>query len=237
MSDVDEGDTETVAEARARGCYCGNPHAGPCAEGAKPSNPKQAAAHDRATFAIPLVALVEEGLALFEGALKYGWWNYTVAGARSSTYVFAAFRHIFKWYCGQTHDPVSGIHHLGNARACLGVIMECEHRGILTDDRPPAVPELDALFERVAAVMQNLITLYGARDPRHYTIADTRVSPPADTAPPSPNAYTEAERARIASLVHHCARCPALLPEPGICDSCLSSDRVVHRSTNRLEQG
>ncbi len=139
----------------------------------KPSNPKDIAAQDRAVFNIPVVALIEEGLALFEGALKYGWNNYSIVGVRSTVYVFASLRHTLKWYCGQTRDPVSAVHHLGNARACLGILMDAEQRGKLEDDRPPAVSDLDALFTHATTVMQGLIALYADRKPRNYTIADT----------------------------------------------------------------
>jgi hypothetical protein len=140
----------------------------------KPTNPKDACAIDRAPLGIvPLPALVEESLALFEGLLKYGAHNYTIKGVRASVYVFACGRHLLKYYFGQNRDTTTGVHHLGNARACLAVLLDAEHRGKLEDDRPPALPEVDALFEHAATVMRGLIALYGGRNPRHYTIADT----------------------------------------------------------------
>lgn len=145
----------------------------PLTEDSKPSNPKDSAATDRIGPVVPLVATLEEALAFFEGALKYGWHNYTVVGVRASVYVFAACRHIFKFYCGQDRDPVSRVHHLGNARACLAVLLDAQHRGKLVDDRPPALPDMDALFDRTAEVMRHLTALYGDRKPRNYTIADS----------------------------------------------------------------
>ncbi len=140
----------------------------------KPTNPKDACAIDRPPLGIvPLPALVEESLALFEGLLKYGAHNYTIKGVRASVYVFACGRHLLKYYFGQNRDTTTGVHHLGNARACLAVLLDAEHRGKLEDDRPPALPDVDALFEHAATVMRGLIELYGGRNPRHYTIADT----------------------------------------------------------------
>lgn len=139
----------------------------------KPTNPKDQAAGDRAQLLPPLPALVEEGLAFFEGVLKYGAHNYTIKGVRASVYAFATARHLAKWYFGQDRDAVTNVHHLGNARACLGVLLDAEHRGKLEDDRPPALPDIDALFAHATTVMQGLISLYGGTTPRHYTIADT----------------------------------------------------------------
>lgn len=164
----------------------------------KPSNPKDVAAHDRAPLGcIPIVAVIEESLALFEGALKYGWNNYTIVDVRSSVYVFGCARHLFKFYFGQDRDPVSKVHHLGNAKACLSILMDAQWRGKLIDDRPPALPRLDAVFEHAATVMQGLTQLYGGRAPRHYTIADTEV-PPAVV--PAQAVMDEAEAVRQAFL-------------------------------------
>jgi hypothetical protein len=142
----------------------------------KPTNPKDQAAVDRAPVGlVPGVALLEESMAWFEGLLKYGAHNYAIKGIRSSVYVFAAGRHILKWWFGQQRDSVTRVHHLGSARACLGAILDAEHRGKLEDDRPPALPHVDEMFDRLTETMRHLVDLYGDRKPRHYTIADTEL--------------------------------------------------------------
>lgn len=143
-------------------------------EPTKDTNPKDSAAVDRAPLAlVPTVALVEESLAWFEGLLKYGAHNYTVAGIRTSVYVFGAGRHLLKYWCGQDRDPVTGVHHLASVRANCGALLDTAHRGKLTDDRPPALPRVDELFTHAATVMGGLLSLYGDRKPRHYTIDDS----------------------------------------------------------------
>lgn len=142
----------------------------------KPSNPKDAAAVDRAPLAlVPVPALVEESLAWAEGLLKYGAHNYTVVGIRSSVYVFGCLRHVFKWWLGQERDPVTGVHHLGSARANLGALLDAQLRQKLNDDRPPSVPSdvVDKLFDGASATLRKLVELYGDRNPRHFSISDT----------------------------------------------------------------
>ena len=139
----------------------------------KDTNPKDAIAGTKVPLGMaPLPAQVEEALAYLEGALKYGSWNWTISGVRASVYVLACARHLAKWYFGQECDPKTKVHHLGNARACLGLLIDAQARGVLNDDRPPALPDLDGLFSRAEEVVTHLQKLYQGRDPRHYTIAD-----------------------------------------------------------------
>ena len=142
-------------------------------KGTKDTNPKDAIAGTKVPLGMaPLPAQVEEALAYLEGALKYGSWNWTISGVRASVYVLACARHLAKWYFGQECDPKTKVHHLGNARACLGLLIDAQARGVLNDDRPPALPDLDGLFSRAEEVVTHLQKLYQGRDPRHYTIAD-----------------------------------------------------------------
>lgn len=145
----------------------------------KPTNPKDQAAVDRSALGlIPTTALVHEALAWYEGLLKYGAHNYTIKGVRSSVYVFGTLRHTLKWWCGQRTDAKTGVHHLGSARACLGVLLDAEQRGKLEDDRPPALPGVDELFSSASEIMRRLFSLYGDDKPRHYSIADTELPEP-----------------------------------------------------------
>ena len=139
----------------------------------KNGNPKDLAGTTRAPMhAIPVAALVEEALAMLEGILKYGANNWTLEGVRASVYIAAAARHTFKWCFGQQRDPVTQVHHLASARACLGILLDAEYRQVLRDDRPPSLDRLDELFSNAEKVAKNLFTLYGDVKPRHYTIDD-----------------------------------------------------------------
>ena len=153
----------------------------------KPSNPKDAAAVDRPWPILPLVALLDGGLKLAEGLLKYGAHNYTIVGVRSSVYVAAAARHLFKWWCGEeyemiplededgkpTGEVVQGVHHLGGVIASVAILRDAQWREKLTDDRPPRLPNLDKLFDSATATLRDLIRAHGHKRPRHYTIADS----------------------------------------------------------------
>lgn len=104
----------------------------------KDTNPKSVFADTKAPIsAIPGPVLYELGLALLEGALKYGRHNWRVEGVRASTYFDAAQRHIWRWWEGEDIDPDSGLPHLVKAMACFAVVRDAELFGKMTDDRPP----------------------------------------------------------------------------------------------------
>lgn len=84
----------------------------------------------------------EVGLALTEGACKYGAYNWRVAGVRASVYYNAAFRHLGAWCAGQDIDPDSGLSHIVKAIAGLVVIRDSMIVGNIVDDRPPRVEYL-----------------------------------------------------------------------------------------------
>jgi hypothetical protein len=108
----------------------------------KPSNPKDSIGIKKtplSTVSSPFIAGV--GLAMMEGALKYGRHNYRTVGVRSSVYYDALMRHMMAWWEGQDIDPDSGLSHLLKAAACLAVVFDSMHRGNLNDDRPPRVSD------------------------------------------------------------------------------------------------
>lgn len=137
------------------------------------SNPKDAAGDAR----IPLwllssVAKIQWALAQFAGLLKYGAWNWRVAGVRTSTYLSAIERHLEGYKSGETVDPVDGTHHLGNIMACCALILDAEAAGKLTDDRPPSVDHRPTIADG-EALMARLRDQYKDRAPRHWSIADS----------------------------------------------------------------
>jgi len=124
----------------------------------KPTNPKDAVGIKKAPFSVlPQNVLAEVGLALLEGARKYGRHNYRVAGVRASVYFDAAVRHLSLWWEGQDIDPDSGLHHVVKAMACLVVIRDAQLNGMATDDRPPAVVDQEWMAEanrKAAAIIE-----------------------------------------------------------------------------------
>lgn len=143
----------------------------------KPSNPKDQAAETR----IPLwlcsgTAMVHWALAQFAGLLKYGAWNWRVAGVRTSVYISAIKRHIKAYEEGEIYDPVDGTRHLGNIMACAAILSDAEAEGKLIDDRPPSSKGYRAAVAEGEALMAKLREQYKDRAPRHWTIADTEAA-------------------------------------------------------------
>jgi hypothetical protein len=81
------------------------------------------------------VAMAHEALAMMDGTRKYGFRNFRAKKVQARIYVAAAMRHITAWLEGEDLAQDSGIHHLGHARACLGIILDSEENGTLIDDR------------------------------------------------------------------------------------------------------
>lgn len=139
----------------------------------KQSNPKDSLGDKKVPlWLLSPIAKAHWALGQFAGLLKYGAWNWRVAGVRSSVYLSAMQRHIDAYTSGEEHDPVDGSHHLGNIMACCAILLDAKAAGKLTDDRPPSVG-LRETFAEVEAVMGRLRVQYADKAPRHYTIADT----------------------------------------------------------------
>lgn len=159
------------------GRFTGDPNAGGGnAIDAKPSNPKDAIGSKKLDLSLaPATLQVMAATAFLEGALKYGRYNWRIAGVRASIYVAALLRHVFKWYNGQDHDTTTRVHHLDNAIACLAIMRDAELYGKLNDDRPPA-PDRDAmakLIDSQADIVAHLQKMFAVHNPHQYTIADT----------------------------------------------------------------
>lgn len=85
---------------------------------------------------IPAVAQLWESLAMMDGAGKYGPYNWRDNAVIASIYIAAIKRHLDEWFEGITYAEDSGCHHLGHARAGLGILLDAESTGNLIDDRP-----------------------------------------------------------------------------------------------------
>lgn len=115
------------------------------------ANPKDVVGSSKAPMACVSAAVTAElGLAMLEGALKYGRHNYRQAPIRASVYFDALARHMRSWWDeGEDIDPDSGLSHITKAIATLTVLRDSMITGQWDDDRPPPVPpgffrELDA---------------------------------------------------------------------------------------------
>ena len=135
----------------------------------KDSNPKEAAGADRMQLhLVPDGPLAHVATAFFEGATKYGAYNWRVAGVRASTYISALRRHVGKWWNGERTDPKTGVHHLANATACLLILIDAEIQDKLTDDRPPK-QDLQGVYDALVQVQEGLKKAHAHLNPKQYT--------------------------------------------------------------------
>jgi len=125
----------------------------------KATNPKEALGATKNPHAcVPLTVLAELGVAMMEGARKYGRHNYRCTNIAASTYYEAARRHIDSWWEGEDIDPDSGIPHLVKAIASLTVCRDGEIQGKLVDDRPPKTPAI--FWENLNKLVKGVIKKY-----------------------------------------------------------------------------
>lgn len=104
----------------------------------KPTNPKDAVSIKKVPYhVVPPRVVAETGLALLEGARKYGSYNWRAAGVRASVYMDATKRHIDDFWEGVDIDPDSGLSHITKAIASLIVLRDSMMQGNWVDDRPP----------------------------------------------------------------------------------------------------
>jgi hypothetical protein len=138
----------------------------------KDTNPKQAVGETRIPLhLIPDGALAWVAMAFYEGATKYGAFNWRVAGVRASTYIAAARRHIMKWWNGEREDPKTRVHHLANTIAGLMILLDAEIQQMLEDDRPPKQKITD-LFDELQGVQKFLTEAHANLNPKHATEKD-----------------------------------------------------------------
>lgn len=146
----------------------------------KATNPKDIIGSKKIDLGlVPVTLTIGAATAFLEGALKYGRFNWRVAGVRVSVYIAALLRHVFKYYNGQNADSKTRVLHIDNAIACLGIIRDAEVYGKLVDDRPPC-PDTDAVAEMIDAqeeIVAHLNELFKSHAPHQYTIADTPQHP------------------------------------------------------------
>jgi hypothetical protein len=144
----------------------------------KDSNPKAAFGDAKLPLhLVPPIGIAHAALAFLEGALKYGRNNWRYDGVRASTYVAAARRHLDKWFEGENCDPVTRVHHIGNAIACMMILLDAEAGGVLQDDRNYPGGYADA-EKTLGPVVNHLRGLFSGMAPKHYTLQD--VKPDAD---------------------------------------------------------
>ena len=125
----------------------------------KPTNPKDRMATSRLDLSLfPQTAIAYGALAMAEGDLKYGGYNWRVASVSANVYIAALFRHVFKWYNGELADPKTRVPHLASAIASIGVLIDAIECKQLNDDRPPKadIAKLLGEFESKVKHLQSI---------------------------------------------------------------------------------
>lgn len=139
---------------------------------AKPTNPKDLLGANKLPLHLfPNTAVVLGTMGMLEGAVKYGRSNYRAMGIRASIYYDAVRRHIDAWFEGQDNTADHNIHHLGNALACLAIIVDAQAKGILIDDRmyPGGYHEM---VTRLTPEVARIKKMYRGKKPHHYSLLD-----------------------------------------------------------------
>lgn len=136
---------------------------------APPANPKQHYGDKKLPLAlVPFSFVAHVSVALYEGMRKYGLVNWRASKVEAMTYVSALDRHVKKWVNGERADPVTKVHHLANAAACLAILLDAELNGSLIDNRPQACENTDKMILELESVLENLKVLYSDQSPKHY---------------------------------------------------------------------
>lgn len=142
-------------------------------------NPKDAAGRAKLPLHLwPPAASALGSLGLLEGALKYGRNNWRATPVYASIYVAAAKRHLDAWFDGQDTAPDTGVPHLGNALACLAILVDAEAHGTLIDDRnfvPGATDHgYDNLTHKMTPLVTSLQRQFADRDPKQWDARDNK---------------------------------------------------------------
>ena len=117
---------------------------------------------------VPGRVILEMGLGMQDGGLKYGTHNYRAVGVRASVYFDAAMRHLWGWWEGEDFDPDSKarLSHVTKTLTSLAVLRDSMLSGNWIDDRPLRIPggagilELNAEAAKIIAQYPNPVVPY-----------------------------------------------------------------------------
>ena len=138
----------------------------------KLTNPKDSIGIRKAPLStLPMGVVAEMGVAMLEGAAKYGRHNYRGVGVRASVYFDATMRHLVSWWEGEDIDPDSGLSHVTKALVSLAVLRDAMMQDKCEDDRPPrSAPFYPELNDRSSAILDK----HADKCPKHWTIKDSQ---------------------------------------------------------------
>jgi hypothetical protein len=85
---------------------------------------------------VPPTSIIYQALAMEDGAVKYGPYNWRENKVIASIYVAAAMRHLQQWFDGEENASDSNKPHLAHVLGCIGILVDAKEGGNLIDDRP-----------------------------------------------------------------------------------------------------
>lgn len=85
---------------------------------------------------VPAAGIIEMAMAMKNGALKYGPYNWRSHPVNLTVYIGAAQRHLLQLLDGEDKADDSGCHHAAHVAACMAIILDAIATGNLIDDRP-----------------------------------------------------------------------------------------------------
>lgn len=85
---------------------------------------------------VPAAGIIQMAMAMKNGALKYGPYNWRSHPVNLTVYIGAAQRHLLQLLDGEDKASDSGCHHAAHVAACMAIILDALATGNLIDDRP-----------------------------------------------------------------------------------------------------
>lgn len=139
----------------------------------KPTNPKDAIGSKKLPMhLVPSAVTRYAALSFFEGASKYGKYNWRVAGVRLSIYLDAIARHYSKLLDGEWQDAETQVPHLASIIASCGIILDAHECGKLNDDRPPINVATSPAIDLSAAHLDHIRAMFASFTPHQNVITD-----------------------------------------------------------------
>lgn len=128
---------KTIEEKAARAAPAAHMRSAAGAKVSDETNPKDLIGITKPNlFLVPPAAQLYLALAMGDGAVKYGPYNWREKNVKASIYIAACQRHLLAYLDGEECASDSGRPHLAHALACLAIIVDAKETGNLVDDRP-----------------------------------------------------------------------------------------------------
>ena len=184
----------------------------------KNTNPKDRMSADRLDLSLfPVLASAYGALAMTEGGLKYGPFNWREPGegVRATVYYAACRRHMDKWLSREWEDPDTGVPHLASALACIAILIDAMETGCLKDDRPKFHPGDRDMFAGVMRMLTDKAKHLHKMFPQAQAQTQTPTPEPSSPLPsfPMPPALSGVDK--DGKLQYTCSSCQAVLMPTG----------------------